>query len=69
MFGFNVPENGSALRYPARVRKHLDLYGTTAMHHYWWFVHNCVCHPLIGVFPIKPFFDFHDWTSRKINAE
>lgn len=38
------------------------------IHHFWWFVHNVICHPLIGLCPIKPFFDFHDYTSRKINA-
>lgn len=37
------------------------------VHHFWWFVHNVICHPLIGICPIKPFFEFHDFTSRKIN--
>jgi len=36
------------------------------VHDFWWIVHNCVAHPLIGVLPIKPTFDFHDWTSDKI---
>lgn len=45
------------------------------MHHFWWVVHNCVAHPVIGVVPLvseraKPAaFKFHDYTSRKINAE
>lgn len=52
----NDHENGSEDRYGARDRNSL-----------WWFVHNCIAHPLIGVAPIKPLFNFHDWTSGKIN--
>jgi hypothetical protein len=37
------------------------------LHRFWWLVHNCVAHPLIGVCPIKTFHDFHDWTSIKLN--
>jgi len=36
---------------------------------FWWFMHNCVAHPLIGVLPFKPLFDFHDWTAKKIGSE
>jgi hypothetical protein len=68
MFDFKRVETGSAERYPTRVKKHLDLYGISALHHWWWVVHNCVSHPMIGILPIKPFFEFHDWTSKKINA-
>lgn len=50
-------ENGSQDRYDARPR-----------HRLWWLIHNCVAHPLIGILPYKPFFDFHDYTSAKINA-
>lgn len=39
------------------------------IHHFWWFVHNCVSHPAIGVLPVKPTFRFHDWTSDKINSK
>lgn len=38
-------------------------------HHFWWLVHNCIAHPLIGFFPCKKTFDFHDWTSIKINGK
>ena len=38
-------------------------------HALWWFVHNAVAHPLIGVAPIEPFFKFHDYTSDKINGK
>lgn len=38
-------------------------------HHLWWFVHNAVAHPLIAIAPIKPLFDFHDYTSDKINGK
>lgn len=38
-------------------------------HHFWWLTHNWAAHFLIGLVPVKPFFDFHDWTSKKLNAE
>ncbi|MEK6829898.1 MAG: hypothetical protein AABY15_07295 [Nanoarchaeota archaeon] len=38
-------------------------------HHFWWLLHNCIAHMLIGIIPVKWFFTFHDWTSRKLNAE
>lgn len=38
-------------------------------HHLWWLLHNCITHVLIGLIPIKWFFSFHDWTSKKLNAE
>lgn len=34
----------------------------------WWLVHNLIAHVLIGLFPFKPFFQFHDWTSRRMKA-
>src|SRR5690348_2106646 len=30
-------------------------------HHFWWFVHNCIAHPMIGLLPIKKTFSFHDY--------
>lgn len=38
-------------------------------HHFWWLTHNIIAHTLIGLIPIKLFFDFHDWTSKKLNAK
>jgi hypothetical protein len=38
-------------------------------HYFWWFVHNCVAHPMIGVAPTKATFAFHDFTSDKINGK
>lgn len=38
-------------------------------HYFWWFVHNCIAHPMIGVIPIKTTFRFHDYTSDKINLK
>lgn len=38
-------------------------------HHFWWILHNCVLHPLIGVFPTKRFMDWHDWSSKRLAAE
>lgn len=37
-------------------------------HHFWWFVHNCITHPLIGIYPTTRTFSFHDFTSKKING-
>lgn len=38
-------------------------------HHFWWLIHNIIAHTLIGLIPIKLFFNFHDWTSKKLNAQ
>jgi hypothetical protein len=32
--------------------------------HFWWMVHNCIAHPLMGIAPVQLFFNFHDYTSR-----
>ena len=37
-------------------------------YYFWWFVHNCVAHPLIGICPTERFFIFHDYTSDIING-
>ena len=37
-------------------------------HYFWWLIHNLVAHPMIGVFPIKKSFQFHDWSSHKLNG-
>jgi hypothetical protein len=39
-----------------------------AQHYAWWLIHNLVAHPAIGVLPIEATFEFHDWTSRKLNG-
>lgn len=54
----NTEEAGSHERYRSRPR-----------HTFWWIIHNCVAHPMIGVAPVKVCFDFHDFTSRKINEK
>ncbi len=51
-------------RQRAYARKDMPIW----MHHAWWVLHNCVAHPLIGVLPSRRTFDFHDFTSRKLNA-
>lgn len=43
--------------------------GSAVQHHFWWFVHNCISHPLIGVLPGHKTFKFHDYTSDKINCK
>jgi hypothetical protein len=62
--GFDRPEDGSQDRYKADRKVQ-----PWAKHKFWWLVHNAVAHPLIAVAPVKPFFSFHDWTSRKMHGE
>lgn len=69
MFGFDKPEDGSEERFHQRLDVFDQKKKPRLVHHFWWIVHNCLAHPMIGIIPIKSFFDFHDWTSRKINAE
>lgn len=61
--GFSEPEDGSEARYNKRKTEH-----PWWKHTGWWLVHNCISHVLIGVLPLKPFFQFHDWTSRKMHG-
>lgn len=61
---FSEPEPGSQERYIRRKTKR-----PWTAHTFWWIVHNCVSHPMIGFVPLKPFFSFHDWTSRKMHGE
>lgn len=73
MFGFRFEEmetTGSAERFPARLNKFRKAGKRFPMlqHYFWWVMHNCVTHFLIGLIPIKPFFQFHDWTSIKLNV-
>jgi hypothetical protein len=72
MFGFLFREmemTGSGDRFPKRIEKFrkAEKRFPILQHYFWWFVHNCVTHPLIGLIPVKPFFQFHDWTSVKLN--
>jgi hypothetical protein len=70
MFRFEKPEDGSAERFDKRIEVFKQKKKPVAVHHFWWFVHNCVAHPLIGVLPFAKWtFRFHDWTSHRINAE
>lgn len=56
-------------RFYERIAKHVKLGMSRYRHHFWWFVHNCIAHPVIGVCPKKWAFNFHDYTSDKINAK
>ena len=73
MFGFTrleMESTGSAERFPIRIEKFKKKkkFLPLLQHYFWWFVHNCITHPLIGIIPFKPFFEFHDWTSVKLCA-
>lgn len=62
-------ETGAEQRFEARVEGFKQDEKPIYKHHFWWFVHNCIAHPMIGVLPNKKTFDFHDWTSKKINGK
>ncbi len=64
----NSDESGAELRFQKRIKEFKSEAKPIYKHHSWWFVHNCIAHPLIGVIPCKSTFDFHDWTSKKING-
>ena len=65
-----MESTGSGDRFPKRIEKFkkAEKRFPILQHYFWWFVHNCITHPLIGLIPVKPFFQFHDWTSVKLNA-
>lgn len=62
-------ETGAEERFESRVAGFKKEDKPVYKHHFWWFVHNCLAHPAIGVYPCKKTFDFHDWTSKKINGK
>jgi len=62
-------ESGSEARFHSRIDTFRVGKKPVFKHHFWWLVHNAVAHPLIGFFPSTRTFDFHDWTSKKINGE
>lgn len=70
MFDFEKPENGSEDRYYDRITtwKTQTQHLPKVKHWGWWFVHNVIAHPLIGLLPFHFAFEFHDWTSRKLNG-
>lgn len=54
-------------RFHNRIKIWMRHKGSAKEHHFWWFVHNCIAHPMIGLLPHKKCFEFHDYTSDKIN--
>lgn len=63
-YGFAEPEDGSEARYEKRRASQSPM-----RHAFWWWAHNCVAHPLIGLLPRRFAFEFHDWTSRKLHGK
>lgn len=67
MFDFEKDETGAHLRYLKRIQ--FVPHPLPRIRHWgWWWLHNCIAHPLIGILPIRPMFNFHDWTSRRMNG-
>lgn len=59
----------SQIRFHKRIERFRQRGIPVVYHHFWWLTHNAVAHPLIAILPIKPLFDFHDYTSGKINGK
>jgi hypothetical protein len=73
MFGFDPIEAkklGSEGRFHARIEKFkvANKRLPRLQHWAWWMIHNCVVHPLLLI-PVSWSFQFHDWSSRKLNAK
>jgi hypothetical protein len=73
MFGFDrdeAEELGAAGRYQERIKKFEKKQRRfpRLQHALWWVLHNAVAHPFL-LMPCKWSFQFHDWSSRKLNAE
>lgn len=62
--------NGSRFRFHHRIwirRKNKNKLPYLT-NYFWWLIHNIIAHLAIAVFPMfKWSFDFHDWTSKKLN--
>lgn len=56
-------------RFRNRIWKYRDSGKNVLIHHFWWFVHNAIAHPIIAVCPTHRAFRFHDYTSDKINLK
>ena len=74
MFGFEpeeAEELGSAGRFRRRIQKFRNKGRRCPViqHYCWWVIHNAVAHLFLAIAPFKWSFAFHDWTSRKLNAE
>jgi len=71
MFGFDKDEDGSRQRFYERVRlfQKAKSFLPRVQYGFWWVVHNCIAHFFIGLLPLKPFFWFHDYTSRLMHPK
>lgn len=74
MFGFNEEEAkqlGSAGRFKARIEKFKSNGAKfpRTQHYFWWIIHNLLAHGALAIIPCSYTFRFHDWTSRKLNAD
>lgn len=71
MFDFKREEKGSEKRFERRVESFQEATKNypKIKHYGWWFLHNCVAHPWIGLIPSHASFEFHDWTSVRLNAD
>lgn len=61
-------DNSTSLgRFRQRVDNWMAVDHGYVTHHFWWLLHNCVSHPVLGLVPCQKTVDFHDWSSDKLN--
>jgi hypothetical protein len=60
---------GAQYRHQKRIEKwkRATRFFPKLRHDVWWFLHNVVSHPLLGVCPSTSTVWFHDYTSQKLN--
>ena len=72
MFNFDRSEEGAFERHQERKLNFKRAFNRLPLVRYyiWWLIHNCIAHPLIGLFPFtKLTFAFHDWTSQHMHPK
>ena len=62
-------ESGSEQRFHRIIEKLKNKNNGVYKYRFWWIVHNCLAHFMIGIFPCKFSFKFRDYTSKKIYGE
>lgn len=60
---------GAEYRHQYRINKwrRAERFFPKLRHDAWWFLHNVVSHPLLGLWPSKEAIWLHDYTSQKLN--
>lgn len=64
-----IEEHGAAWRYEERREKWraAGVRFAEIRHFGWWFLHNAIAHPLLGLSPNRATIWLHDWSSQHLN--